>query len=356
MSAVTLLVPYSSAGQENGGVKIEVPGQSVDPGESFRIYLWGKNEAALDGYTLTQGSDGLGAGTVRQYPGQTDAELFGLDGTGGLKDFNWPVLSLLSVVAIGQCFVVDGNDVSLFALPGEDVTRLFRLSGNALAPAVGAPKLCGTVRATAARSPWCREWPWITPATPASGLPAGTCDSGDKDRDAADYWFFLLRYGVLVHESSLSLALSLTASDTYEIDENDIEEDQDYDYGQVWAQLSWNTLDDLDLWVVDPCGNRIWYEQNEATCDGKIGTLDIDANAGLANNMSSTPVERIAWEDPPRGTYTVLVSFWASHIPGDTVAFNLLIQTGKGVVALSDSITINKGHNADYKTMLTFTY
>ncbi|EFL53112.1 hypothetical protein DesfrDRAFT_0160 [Solidesulfovibrio fructosivorans JJ]] len=225
MSAVqTMLVPFSSSGQENGGVKIEVTAQTVDPGEAVRLYLWGASPDALAGYSLTQGADGLGAGTLRQYPGQTEARLFDLDGTDGLKSFDWPVVRLLTVVAAGHCFVVDGNDVSVVALPGEDVTRFFRLSGNALAPAENAPKLAGSVLATAARSAWCREWRWTTPAKPAAGFPAGTCTDDEDDRDDTAYWFFLLRWGVLREEFSMELAWN----DTYR-DETSEEEGEDED-------------------------------------------------------------------------------------------------------------------------------
>jgi|GEM_PF-5969467 len=355
MSSVqTMLVPFSSSGQENGGVKIEVPAQSVDPGEPVRMYLWGASADALAGYTLTQGADGLGAGTLRQYPDQTEAHLFELDGTGGLRAFDWPVVGLMTVVAVGHCFVVDGNDVAVVALPGEDVTRFFRLSGNALAPAVGAPKLVGTVMGTAARSPWCREWRWTAPAKPSAGFPDGTCTDDEDDRDDTAYWFFLLRWGVLAEEFSMSLSVNVS----YVVDTggSDDSGDDDFDYGTVWAQLSWNTLDDLDLWVVDPCENRIWYGRMEQTCDGKTGTLDIDANAAMSSNSTETPVERIAFENPKRGTYVVIVSFYLSHIQGKTVDFSLLIQTGKGLVSLSDSIQFVEGRDKDYKTMLTFTY
>jgi hypothetical protein len=341
--SVTLLVPYSASGQENGGVKMDVPAQSADPGEPVRMYLWGRSREALDGYGLTQGAARLGAGRLARYDGQTEMALFDLDGSGGLSAFTWPVLSLATVTAVGRLYHVAGNAVSLIALPGEDVTRYFRLSGNALAAGLDMPVLTGTVAATAHRSPWCREWEWIAPKEPASGLPEGTCTDDEDERDGAAYWFFLMRHGVLVEEFSLTLA------ETDALDEV-------VDYGQVWAQLSWNTLDDLDLWVIDPCGNKIWFADMEGTCNGLIGTLDIDANAGMGSNVTNEPVERIAWESPPRGSYQVYVSFYVSDVPGKTVSFNLLVQTGRGVTAYNDTITIGEGHNNDYKLMALFTY
>jgi hypothetical protein len=204
--SVTLLVPYSASGQDNGGVKMDVPAQSADPGEPVRMYLWGRSREALDGYALNQGAARLGAGRLGRYDGQTEMALFDLDGSGGLSAFTWPVLSLAAVVAVGRLYHVVGNAVSLIALPGENVTRYFRLSGNALAAGLDRPVLTGTVAATAPRSPWCREWEWIAPRKPAEGLPEGTCSDDEDERDGAAYWFFLMRYGSLVSEFSLTLS------------------------------------------------------------------------------------------------------------------------------------------------------
>ena len=72
---------------------------------------------------------------------------------------------LASVTAYGNLYADIDGAVSLVALPGEDVTRLFKLSGNSLARNVeaGAPKLFGTVRARSNRAPWCLEWAWTVP-------------------------------------------------------------------------------------------------------------------------------------------------------------------------------------------------
>ena len=61
--------------------------------------------------------------------------------------------------------------------------------------------------------------------------------------------------------------------------------------GTLKINLKWNTTDDLDLHVFDPSGYEIYYGQKVHECDGVIGQLDVDANAG--SNISRTPQENI---------------------------------------------------------------
>ena len=70
----TLTLNYSADGLS----KLEVPKQTVQPGEPVRIYLWGRSAEDLMGYKLGQGAENLGPGTLRQYPGQTTEAYFDL--------------------------------------------------------------------------------------------------------------------------------------------------------------------------------------------------------------------------------------------------------------------------------------
>jgi hypothetical protein len=83
--------------------------------------------------------------------------------------------------------------------------------------------------------------------------------------------------------------------------------------GDVRVTLSWNDTNDLDLHVIDPTGEEIYYA-NATSASG--GQLDIDANAACGN-PTTTPVENIFWAagTAPPGTYTVLVNYWA-NCPG----------------------------------------
>lgn len=207
MALQTMLIPFSASGQDNGGPKLDVPAEAVNPGEAVHVYLWGRDAAVLDGYVLSQGSTPLGAGQLMEFPGQTTAPVVELIGTATGKAFDWPVHSLVSVVALGTLYQVDGNSVAVVALPGEDVTRHFRLSGNLLLPAADAPLLVGSVVATARRAPHCRVWSWTAPASIRPGEPSGLCPDAFEERDTEDFWFFLSRYGVFQEDFSLSLSI-----------------------------------------------------------------------------------------------------------------------------------------------------
>jgi len=75
--------------------------------------------------------------------------------------------------------------------------------------------------------------------------------------------------------------------------------------GTIEIALSWEDTNDLDLHVIDPNGDRVWFS-NKVSRSG--GELDVDRNAGC-NNVTNTPIEHIVWTSasPPEGTYKVCV-------------------------------------------------
>ncbi|MCP4407429.1 MAG: hypothetical protein GY807_06665, partial [Gammaproteobacteria bacterium] len=86
--------------------------------------------------------------------------------------------------------------------------------------------------------------------------------------------------------------------------------------GEVRVNLTWNNTADLDLAVLDPCGNTISFGTQSATCQGFTGTLDVDANAGV---VTTSPAENIVWPNGAApGNYTVTVSYFASRDVGTT--------------------------------------
>ncbi len=78
--------------------------------------------------------------------------------------------------------------------------------------------------------------------------------------------------------------------------------------GDVQVTLRWNTIDDLDLYVTDPAGDTVAFD-NPAIPSG--GALDVDANGGCFFPISN-PVENIFWPtgQSPTGTFTVAVSLY----------------------------------------------
>jgi hypothetical protein len=77
--------------------------------------------------------------------------------------------------------------------------------------------------------------------------------------------------------------------------------------GGVQVSVSWNTAADVDLYLVEPSGETIWYG-NEQSASG--GVLDLDSNAACFS--SDVRNENINWpaSTPPSGTYTVRLNYW----------------------------------------------
>ena len=78
--------------------------------------------------------------------------------------------------------------------------------------------------------------------------------------------------------------------------------------GDVQVTLIWNSTNDLDLWVVDPQGEKIYFGQKTSLSGG---LLDVDANAGCGT-VTSQPVENIFWPsgEAPLGGYALSVNFF----------------------------------------------
>jgi uncharacterized protein YfaP (DUF2135 family) len=79
--------------------------------------------------------------------------------------------------------------------------------------------------------------------------------------------------------------------------------------GDVQVSVSWDVNSDVDLHVVDPSGEEIFYA-NRTSASG--GSLDLDSNAacridGVRNENITWPVGRA-----PVGRYTVRVDYWDS--------------------------------------------
>ncbi len=77
--------------------------------------------------------------------------------------------------------------------------------------------------------------------------------------------------------------------------------------GDVQVTLEWGTKHDLDVFVIDPNGDQIYYGEANTAASG--GILDIDSH-GLCNDTDSYGIENIYWPmgGAPTGTYEVYVN------------------------------------------------
>jgi hypothetical protein len=122
-----------------------------------------------------------------------------------------------------------------------------------------------------------------------------------------------------------------------------------YEGVDIRASLLWDNRNDLDLHVVAPSGEHIYYAHKRSACHG---WLDVDMNV---RGETTTPVENIRWARgaAPRGRYRVFVQNYRFHEPsqlptpckvevevsGEVYHFTAVVSPGRQTGAASD-ITI----------------
>jgi hypothetical protein len=119
-------------------------------------------------------------------------------------------------------------------------------------------------------------------------------------------------------------------------------------FGCLSMTLVWNTIDDLDLHVIDPFKEHIFFRYCCARTDGLYskskGQLDIDMNADELK--VETPLENIHYECyPPNGEYNVFVQLFGKTV-STPINYTLIIrEKGKIKKKLNGSISISKKIN-----------
>jgi hypothetical protein len=101
--------------------------------------------------------------------------------------------------------------------------------------------------------------------------------------------------------------------------------------GEVKVTLSWQTaLRDMDVYLTDPCGNKIFFGSSSQTCNTLTGELDVDdvGNGAL--------LENIAYPDgAPAGDYVVEIDNYSGI---ETIAYTVKIIFGTNVEIHQGSI------------------
>jgi len=105
--------------------------------------------------------------------------------------------------------------------------------------------------------------------------------------------------------------------------------------GEVQITLIWNNVNDLDLHVVCPSGERIYYQHNRSRCNGE---LDVDMNADGRN--SNEPVENVFWPEggAPTGEFQVFVHHFKNQGAPDPTKFEVAIKYDGDVKKFSGSL------------------
>jgi len=106
--------------------------------------------------------------------------------------------------------------------------------------------------------------------------------------------------------------------------------------GDVQISLAWNNINDLDLHVFAPGGERIYFSSPQSRCHGE---LDVDMNAGTSS--SSKPVENIFWPvgQAPRGEFIVIVHHYSNHGEADPTGYQVIVKVDGKTRKFSGAVT-----------------
>lgn len=98
-----------------------------------------------------------------------------------------------------------------------------------------------------------------------------------------------------------------TAVEPEPADTSDIERAEDVGaHGKLKITLLWDFPGDIDIHVLEPNGNEIYYENKRDAATG--GALDHDDQRG-----GSGAAENVTWDTPPSGNYRVALVYYKPY-------------------------------------------
>jgi hypothetical protein len=126
--------------------------------------------------------------------------------------------------------------------------------------------------------------------------------------------------------------------------------------GDLNFRLTWNDLNDVDLHVVYFNGHDVYEEIFYGHPVGTLGgELDVDANAGCYDNVTSRAVENVFYQDPEPGTYTLKVCGWAQCDSNSSSSVTAQVLVG-GSVVQENQVTVAQWDQEDSYCMDVYTY
>jgi len=108
-----------------------------------------------------------------------------------------------------------------------------------------------------------------------------------------------------------------------------IDEGCGYSSGAIQITLAWNTGADIDLYVTDPQGQAVSYQNTQLPSGAQ---LDHDARGNCRRGEPNNTIENVFWNtpEPPRGQYQVEVHYWGEcGGAGPTVATTSISVGGR---------------------------
>jgi hypothetical protein len=114
--------------------------------------------------------------------------------------------------------------------------------------------------------------------------------------------------------------------------------------GAINVRLEWQARADLDLWVIDPCGQKIYYGNRSDTCQGSVGKLDLD---NRCSNLVVGKPENIFWKsNPPAGLYKIVVDYYGDCASAGPVFYTVRYMykgntyTKRGTIAENENVSV----------------
>jgi hypothetical protein len=108
--------------------------------------------------------------------------------------------------------------------------------------------------------------------------------------------------------------------------------------GVVQVSLVWDNENDLDIHVVSPLKEHIFFAMRRAPSGGH---LDVDMNSDVSR-LTQEPVENIYWSTSraPRGIYRVYVHFYSRHDEKqDATAFRCAVKIGNDIKTIVGKVS-----------------
>lgn len=107
--------------------------------------------------------------------------------------------------------------------------------------------------------------------------------------------------------------------------------------GDIQVSASWNTDTDVDLHVIDPSGEEIYWSHPESASGG---ALDLDSNAACTPGPR---LENVYWAEgaAPAGTYEVRLAYWSDcDLLGETEWRVTVVLGGTSIDVYSGSFEV----------------
>lgn len=126
--------------------------------------------------------------------------------------------------------------------------------------------------------------------------------------------------------------------------------------GKFRVHLEWRTIDDLDLHLIIPDGQEIYYSNKNITSNGCTGHLDVDANAG--SNYTSSPQENIFWDDTaPEGRYKINIHCFTYRSGCSSIPFVVTVfSEGSDPITKTGLYNTSEAQAKQTKTILEFDF